>query len=111
MKQNLTLKFSAGPLECLDHEVTKAREEHEARRSRSTELAQKMRSATNPFVFFVLRVFRPLRDFVVQTPLPYSKLRRPPISSPLAQFSATFLLPYVPRSAITRFASLKPILA
>jgi hypothetical protein len=41
----------------LDHETTKAREEHEARRARSTKLAQEMRSATNPFVFFVLRAF------------------------------------------------------
>jgi hypothetical protein len=42
---------------CLDHEDTKAREEHEARRARSTKLAQEMRSATTPFVFFVLRGF------------------------------------------------------
>ncbi len=41
----------------MDHEDTKAREEHEARRARSTKLAQEMRPATNPFVFSVLRGF------------------------------------------------------
>jgi hypothetical protein len=42
----------------LDHEYTKAHEAREARRTRSTKLAQEVPSATNPFVLFVLRALR-----------------------------------------------------
>jgi hypothetical protein len=49
---------------CLDHENTKTREVHEARRR------EESAPCNNPFVFFALRALRPLRAFVLQVPSP-----------------------------------------